>query len=78
MAHGEGVHPHPVVAGKKVVPELIQFDARPDKVTAAFSALWDDPVRLETTRSALAGVKATLGLPGASRRAAEAIASFLS
>ncbi len=66
-----------VVAGKKVVPELIQFDANPKKVAATFSVLWDDAARLEATRSALARVKAALGAPGASRRAAEAIASFL-
>jgi len=66
-----------VVAGRKVVPELIQFDAGPKKVCAAFSALWEDKVLLEATRRALAGVKASLGAPGASRRAAEAIASFL-
>lgn len=66
-----------VVAGKKVVPELIQFDANPKKVAAAFGALWEDTAQLEATRRALAGVKAGLGAPGASRRAAEAIASFL-
>lgn len=66
-----------VVAGRKVVPELIQFDATPDKVAVAFGALWDDAARLEATRSALAAVRASLGTPGASRRAAEAIASFL-
>ncbi len=67
-----------VVAGKKIVPELIQFDANPKKVAAAFGALWEDTARLEAIRRALAGVKAALGAPGASRRAAEQIASFLS
>ncbi len=66
-----------VVAGKKVVPELIQFDANPNKVAAAFAGLWDDPGQLSATRRALAGVKAALGAPGASRRAAQSIASFL-
>jgi len=37
-----------VVAGRKVVPELIQFDATPAKICAVFSALWDDPVRFES------------------------------
>ncbi|MGE5280119.1 MAG: lipid-A-disaccharide synthase [Deltaproteobacteria bacterium] len=66
-----------VVAGRKVVPELIQFDATPSKVVAAFRALWEDPERLTATRAALAAVKESLGAPGACRRAAEAVASFL-
>jgi len=66
-----------VVAGKKIVPELIQFDATPRKVFRTFRSLWEDPQRLDATRAGLAAVKDALGAAGASRRAALEIQKFL-
>jgi len=66
-----------VVAGRPIVPELIQFDATPSKVFSTFRSLWDDPERLAQIHADLTSVKESLGTTGAARRAAEAIASFL-
>jgi lipid-A-disaccharide synthase len=62
-----------LIAGKNIVPELIQRALTPEAVAAeAVSMLTDEPRRHEI-RAELARVRAKLGGPGASRRAAEAI-----
>ena len=66
-----------VIAGQRIVPELVQFDATPEKIAATVSALLGDKKALEKTHAELYALKNTLGIPGASRRAAEEIAKFL-
>lgn len=66
-----------VVAGQKIVPELIQFDATPEKIARTATMLLNDKAALEKIHADLFAVKNALGLPGASRRAAEEIARFL-
>jgi lipid-A-disaccharide synthase len=52
------------------VPELIQGEFTPEAVAAEAASLLTDRARAETMRRDLAAVRATLGSPGASRRAA--------
>lgn len=66
-----------LIAGRDVVPELIQGDFTPERVTAEALRLLDDPAGREAMRRDLADVRARLGGPGASSRAAEAVAALL-
>lgn len=66
-----------VVAGKKIVPECIQFDATGEKIAQELRDIITDEVRIAQIRSDLRQVRESLGQPGASRRAAEHILSFL-
>ena len=59
-----------LVAGKKVVPELIQNDATPEKIAAETTAILNDPHRLEEIKTDLAAVKKALGEEGASKEVA--------
>lgn len=60
-----------------VVPELIQFDASPENIAAKSIAMMGDANRLAAMREELRLIKASLGSPGASKRAAAAILPFL-
>jgi len=62
-----------LVAGHQVVPELVQDAFTPDAVATHALALLEDPRRAAAMRAELRAVKAKLGTPGASRRAAEAV-----
>lgn len=62
-----------LVAGKGVVPELIQDDFQPARVAAEALAILTDPVRAAEMRRELAEVRKRLGTEGASARAAEAV-----
>jgi lipid-A-disaccharide synthase len=61
-----------IVAGKQVVPELLQNDVTGPNIAAAVRKLLAESDRV---REDLRAVRAKLGEPGASRRAAEAIMS---
>jgi lipid-A-disaccharide synthase len=62
-----------LVAGRRIVPELIQDDFTPERVAGDVVALLSDTDRYDATRQALADVRRRLGSPGASARAADAI-----
>ena len=62
-----------LVAGRQVVPELMQDDFTPDAVAQQALPLLADRRTAEAMRADLRGVRAKLGTPGASRRAAEAV-----
>ena len=62
-----------LIAGRKIVPELIQDDFTPEAVADEAVSMLTDPARAASIRADLARVRAKLGGPGASRRAAEAI-----
>jgi lipid-A-disaccharide synthase len=62
-----------LVAGRRVVTELIQHDLTPDAVAREVVSLLTDPVRAENMRRDLADVRRRLGAPGASGRAARAV-----
>ena len=62
-----------LVAGRRVVPELIQEDFTPDRVASEALRVLTNPAHAATVRAALGEVRGKLGAPGASRRAAEAV-----
>jgi lipid-A-disaccharide synthase len=62
-----------LVAGRVVVPELIQHDFTPDRVAAETVSYLTNRSRYDSTRVALREVRARLGAPGASGRAADAV-----
>jgi lipid-A-disaccharide synthase len=66
-----------VVAGEKIVPELVQFDATPKKIASTVLSILGDKQKMEKIHAELYALKNTLGIPGACRRAAEEIAAFL-
>jgi len=62
-----------VIAGKEVAPELLQMNMTPEKISARTIDLLSDEYKLCAMREELAAVRASLGSPGASLRAARAI-----
>jgi lipid-A-disaccharide synthase len=63
-----------IIAGKEVVPELLQHDVNGVRIAAEARKLLE-PEYNRWVRDELATVRTRLGKPGASRRAAEAIVS---
>ena len=66
-----------IVAGRKVVPELIQNRATPERIAEEVQALICDRSRADKVRRELQGVSERLGQAGAAHRAAEAVVEFL-
>lgn len=66
-----------LIADRPVVPELIQKDFTPDRVSQEILRLLKDPSARASLRVGLADVRNRLGPPGAVDRAADAIASLL-
>jgi len=62
-----------LVAGRPIVPELIQESFTAEAVARETMALLTDPARAAEMRRGLADVRARLGAPGASARAAAAV-----
>ncbi len=67
-----------IVAGTRVVPELVQNEATGANISRAALEILGDPERLANTRFQLEQVKGSLGRPGASRRAARCVMEILS
>ncbi|MBK9140624.1 MAG: lipid-A-disaccharide synthase [Verrucomicrobia bacterium] len=67
-----------LLAGAEVFPEFIQSAATPENLASAALVLLTDANRRAQVRARLAEVVASLGGPGASRRAAAAISRLLS
>jgi len=66
-----------LIAGREVVPELIQKDFTADKVEAQTLRLLRNPAEIAAMRANLAEVRQRLGPPGAVERAADAITALL-
>jgi lipid-A-disaccharide synthase len=66
-----------VIAGRAIVPEFIQHDAKPDRIAAVARELLEDVSKRDAIRQELATVVNTLGGPGASERAAKLVLSAL-
>ena len=66
-----------IVAGRKIVPEFVQFGASPDKISGQTLQILQDPSRIEQMKNNLLQVKSLLGEKGASLRAARIILDFL-
>jgi lipid-A-disaccharide synthase len=65
-----------IVAGSRIVPELLQRDVNPGRLAGeALNLLVDENLRREISQK-LSTVKAKLGSPGAARRVAEKILSI--
>ena len=62
-----------LVAGARIVPELVQGGCTPAAIAEALGAFLDDPSRVEVLRSGLGGVRAKLCGDGAFDRAAVAV-----
>ena len=62
-----------LVAGRRVVPELIQDAFTPDRVAAEALRVLTDAAHAAAVRRDLREVRGKLGTPGASRRAADAV-----
>ena len=66
-----------LIAGREVVPELIQQRFTPETVTSQVLRLLREPAAVAKMRRDLAEVREKLGPPGAVERAADAIAGLL-
>jgi lipid-A-disaccharide synthase len=66
-----------VLAGKEIVPELIQDAFTPERVVRETERLLASPEARETMRRELARVREKLGPPGAIERAADIIAEMI-
>jgi lipid-A-disaccharide synthase len=60
-----------LVAGRKVVTELLQKDASPERISRELQRLLDDPEAYTTMKNELKLVSRQLGEPGASNRTAQ-------
>ena len=66
-----------IVAGRSIIPEYIQFQAKPAKIAKKALDLLNNRVELRMMQNELAAVKASLGQPGAAHRAARIVIDFL-
>ena len=66
-----------IVAGKKIVPEFIQFNANPKKIANSILKFLQEPIAAKHLSQELAMVTNNLGAPGAAGRAAKLILELL-
>jgi lipid-A-disaccharide synthase len=66
-----------LLAGEEVYPEFVQNDATPENLSRAALELLQDEARRQKIKAQLAKIIASLGEPGAPKRAAAAILSLL-
>ena len=62
-----------LVAGRTVVPELVQEACTPERIAGALAPLLDDPAAAARMRAELSEVRSRLGAPGAFERAARIV-----
>ena len=66
-----------IVAGRKTVPEFIQYQATPKNISERVLEILQNPSEIERMKNDLTLVKSSLGEKGASSRAARIIVDFL-
>jgi lipid-A-disaccharide synthase len=66
-----------IIAGKTIVPELIQGEANPTQLAELAEQLLNDPPARDRMKVALSQIRDQLGAPGASERAALLVANLL-
>ena len=66
-----------IIAGKEIAPEMLQYDATPENISSTVVSILSDPGKLKEMKEGLAGVKSSLGAPGARMRAAKAVLSVI-
>lgn len=59
-----------IMAGKELVPELLQQQATPEKIASCALKLLNDPELMANTKKELAAIRTRLGEPGASAKTA--------
>ena len=67
-----------VVAGKRIVPECVQFQATGSKIAEELKGIFTNELKITEIKTDLKVVKASLGLSGASQRAAEEVLKTIS
>jgi len=66
-----------IIAGRAIVPELIQDDANAERIAAEMMELIVRKEKAREMKTALAGIRGKLGTPGASQRTAEIACDML-
>lgn len=66
-----------LIAGREIVPELVQDDASPEKIAEVAGRMVEDPERLASMKKRLLFLKKRLGGPGASASTARIALSLL-
>ena len=66
-----------ILAGRRIVPEFLQDEAKPPHIAAEMLCLLRDANAREMMQRDLASVTTKLGDPGAAQRAAEALLDLL-
>jgi lipid-A-disaccharide synthase len=66
-----------LVAGRRVMPELLQDAVTPEAVCDHLHRILTDPAEAERQRQGLKEIQAAMGAPGAAARAAEAVIEVL-
>jgi len=66
-----------VVAGKKIVPEFLQYQAKPAAIAEYIVTLLRDGKLASMIKESFSEIKDSLGEPGASKRAADEVIKFL-
>jgi len=59
-----------IIAGKTIVPELIQDEANPERIAAEVTDILNDKTRMDEIKTELNKITETLGQPGAAERTA--------
>jgi len=65
------------VAGKKIVPEFVQYQAKPELIAKMVLDFLDDPEKIKKMKEELKKLRACLGTPGVAERVAKRIKRFL-
>ncbi len=66
-----------IIAGRVIVPELLQDDMNPQRIASEMLSIIEDPDRAAQIRAGLKEVRTKLGQPGASERAARIACGLL-
>ncbi len=60
-----------LIAGREIIPELLQWEASPEKISEKVCTILEDAQKMEKTRKELMGIRELLGGPGAAERLAD-------
>jgi len=66
-----------IIAGKEVAPEILQYDAKPERLARAILEIISSKEKLNGQVESLRRVKSSLGSPGAAAGAARIISGYL-